>query len=293
MAMLTPSCMAMAQTEDNEEEVNVENTNYGEAEKYRRSSLALILITHKSERYAREIESQFHQIVPPERYNSHDIGVKVISATSKNMSAKKIIKTLGEMGKVKYQYKRHRIYLEAVAGVSHFTSKNKDEAIESGKNAAINKYKSYYRDVKVTGGDNVYGGINAGWIWNCHTNFAWDVVGLHFGMGDDFLFTSASTGFIFRTNPLGRKGRGALFLWPQVGYGLYKAKMELKAIQTTSYSHASDGNLYQYYSPIYERLTYKSHFDWNVRFGATLTERLYFAITCGVHRADAGLGFQF
>ena len=33
-----------------------ENSKYGEAEKYRRSSLALILITHSSEKYAREIE---------------------------------------------------------------------------------------------------------------------------------------------------------------------------------------------------------------------------------------------
>ena len=198
-----------------------------------------------------------------------------------------------EMGKVKYQYKKHRFYVDAIVGLSHFSSGNKDDAVEKGNNANILKYKNYYRNVTIDGGDNIYGGFNAGWIWNCHTNVAWDVLGLHFGKGGDFLYTTVSTGFIFRTNPMGKKGRGSIFLWPQVGYGLYKVKMDLKAVYVTSYSHASDTNLYQYYTPIYERLTYKSHFDWNVRLGVNITERLYFALNYGAHRADAGLGFQF
>ena len=95
MTMLMTNSMVMAQIEgDDVDNPTVENTNYGETEKYRRSSLALILITHKNEQYAREIESQFYQIVPPERYNSHNISVRALSATSKNMSAKKIVKAL-------------------------------------------------------------------------------------------------------------------------------------------------------------------------------------------------------
>lgn len=89
----TASLLMAQNTEEDNDEEKVEN-QYEEAEKYRRSSLALILITHKSERYAKEIEAQFQQIVPPERYNSHDISVKVISTKSKNLSAKKIAKEL-------------------------------------------------------------------------------------------------------------------------------------------------------------------------------------------------------
>lgn len=89
----TASLLMAQNTEEDNDGEKVEN-QYEEAEKYRRSSLALILITHKSERYAKEIEAQFQQIVPPERYNSHDISVKVISTKSKNLSAKKIAKEL-------------------------------------------------------------------------------------------------------------------------------------------------------------------------------------------------------
>lgn len=197
-----------------------------------------------------------------------------------------------EMGKSGYQYKKHRFYLEGIVGMSHFSSSNKNKAIEKGKNPGILKWSASYRDVSVKGMDRIYGGLDAGWIWNMHRNIAWDVIGIHFGMGDDFLFTSATTGFIFRTNPLGKRGRGSLFFWPQVGYGLYKVKMDLTAIQKTVYTHASS-SYYQYYTPIYERLSYKSNLDWNFQIGVNITERLFFALNYGTHRADAGIGYQF
>lgn len=195
-----------------------------------------------------------------------------------------------EMGKTKYQYKKIRFYVDAVAGYSHFTSKEKDEAIENGKNA---NFKKWQNEVSIDGEKHIYGGANAGLIWNCHCNFAWDIVGLHFGKGGDFLYTTASTGFIIRTNPMGKKGRGSFFLWPQVGYGMYKVKMDLKGYYGNYYSFASDTNLYKYYTSFYERLSYKSHFDWNVQLGVNITERLFLAFTYGTHRADAGLGFLF
>ena len=77
-----------------------EGRKYGEAEQYRRSSLSLILISHGGKKYAQQIEQQFYQIVPPERYNEHRISVRVIPASGK-MSSKKIDALLRKKGVAK------------------------------------------------------------------------------------------------------------------------------------------------------------------------------------------------
>lgn len=53
--------------------------HYGENEVYRRSSLCIIMLTHRGKEYASEMESVFKSMVLPLRYNRHDIDVKVIS----------------------------------------------------------------------------------------------------------------------------------------------------------------------------------------------------------------------
>lgn len=52
--------------------------HYGESEVYRRSSLCIIMLTHRGKEYASEMESVFKNMVLPLRYNRHDIDVKVI-----------------------------------------------------------------------------------------------------------------------------------------------------------------------------------------------------------------------
>lgn len=58
---------------------NRAGSNYGATEEYRRSSLCLILLTHKGTQYATQMEQQFAQIPLPERYNDHNLTVRVFS----------------------------------------------------------------------------------------------------------------------------------------------------------------------------------------------------------------------
>ncbi len=53
-------------------------------EQYRRSSLCLILLTHRDKKYAQEMERIFRSFPLPERYNEHNISdIRVISVTGK------------------------------------------------------------------------------------------------------------------------------------------------------------------------------------------------------------------
>lgn len=52
--------------------------HYGESEVYRRSSLCIIMLTHRGKEYATQMESVFKNMVLPLRYNGHDIETKVI-----------------------------------------------------------------------------------------------------------------------------------------------------------------------------------------------------------------------
>lgn len=52
--------------------------HYGESEVYRRSSLCIIMLTHRGKVYATEMESVFKNMVLPLRYNRHDVDVKVV-----------------------------------------------------------------------------------------------------------------------------------------------------------------------------------------------------------------------
>ncbi len=50
---------------------------------YRRSSIASMLIRHNEQKFADEIERQFQQIPVPDKYNDHDLSVKVVSVDKK------------------------------------------------------------------------------------------------------------------------------------------------------------------------------------------------------------------
>lgn len=62
---------------------NLAGSDYGETETYRRSSLCLILLTHKGTQYAEQMAQQFLQIPLPERYNEHNLTIRVLSASGK------------------------------------------------------------------------------------------------------------------------------------------------------------------------------------------------------------------
>lgn len=67
-------------------QVNAQNqvdSHYGEAETFRRSSLCLIILTHQGTRYAEEMEQQFLQMPLPERYNDHNVDIRVLHTSGK------------------------------------------------------------------------------------------------------------------------------------------------------------------------------------------------------------------
>lgn len=69
--------------------------HYGESEVYRRSSLCIIMLTHRGTEYATEMESVFKNMDLPLRYNQHDIDVKVIPV-DKDQNEYSISKMLSE-----------------------------------------------------------------------------------------------------------------------------------------------------------------------------------------------------
>ena len=61
---------------------NVSGTAPGDKEQYRRSSLCLILLTHRDKKYAEAMERIFRSFPLPARYNEHNIsGLRVISVS--------------------------------------------------------------------------------------------------------------------------------------------------------------------------------------------------------------------
>lgn len=77
---------------------NMSGTHYGEQEDYRRgSSLCLIMLTHKGTKYAEEMQYQFQQMPLPNRYNDHNVSIRVINV-DKYMNANKVAKLLTDNG---------------------------------------------------------------------------------------------------------------------------------------------------------------------------------------------------
>ena len=91
----------MNQTGDNRDfdsdlsNAKIKKGHYGENETYRRSSLCIIMLTHRGKEYALEMESVFKNMILPLRYNRHDIDVKVIPV-DKDMSESSIRRLLSD-----------------------------------------------------------------------------------------------------------------------------------------------------------------------------------------------------
>lgn len=80
------------------------NSHYGETETFRRSSLCLILLTHQGTRYAEEMEQQFLQMPLPERYNDHNIDIRVLHTSGK-----------ASKGDIEYLLRKHDVAKQLVA----------------------------------------------------------------------------------------------------------------------------------------------------------------------------------
>src|SRR5574344_404413 len=94
---LLSSVSAQAAITMSKDSVEQQNTETGKKsptlEDYRRSSLCLILLTHRGTKYAEEMQQQFLQMPLPIRYNDHNVDVRVFNCSG-NASKKDIEKLL-------------------------------------------------------------------------------------------------------------------------------------------------------------------------------------------------------
>ncbi len=65
-----------------------------EVGKYRRSSIYSICVSHDKEKYASEISDVFVSMPTPDKYNNHDLDIKLVSSMSKKESEKNITEFL-------------------------------------------------------------------------------------------------------------------------------------------------------------------------------------------------------
>ncbi len=80
-ALLSLGCILSSVAKDAEQPVDT---------RYNRSSIYSILVCHKEQQFASEIENQFLNIPTPDKYDNHDLSVKVISVNEKGKYAEDI-----------------------------------------------------------------------------------------------------------------------------------------------------------------------------------------------------------
>ena len=95
------------------------------------------------------------------------------------------------------------------------------------------------------------------------------------------MVASITTGIIFRTNPLNKKGGWSFYLWPQVGAGYNHVKVV--SSYTTSHSYKLN----------WEEKEKTVYYDWNIRAGINITERLFVGLNYALHRRAFCIGYQF
>ena len=66
---------------------NAQNLN-DETMNYRRSSLYSLMVNHTDQQFANEIKEAFLQIPTPDKFNNHDLSVKVLNLNTKLEGAK-------------------------------------------------------------------------------------------------------------------------------------------------------------------------------------------------------------
>lgn len=195
-----------------------------------------------------------------------------------------------EMGKLGYQYKKHRFYTGVFAGAVSVSEDKVREAFEERKLG----WRTF-NQVETGGG---VGGFELGWIVNFRSHFAWNVLSAQMGGGSGLMQMAAGTGIILRTNPWGKNGRWSLFVWPTLGVHYVNLNAE--------YSYSEQRTHYGYNSYTHKRYTYYTNtygtddvsfdetaFDWNVKVGLNITERFHICANISEYYKGASVGYFF
>ena len=201
---------------------------------------------------------------------------------------------LREMGKLGYQYrKRNRFYVGLILGKSSVSDSKMDEAVNDKK---LSSHSASGKSCDVM----TYG-FEGGWILNCHTNLAWNVFNLSMVVGsngekrsegmENVWELGASTGVVLRTSPLGKCGKYALFVWPNIGV----AYNQLNVSYTDSYSTTSyrKGGSTTYHSNKKNAQWQGMELGWSVKAGITLSENLLIAAHIGNYHKAVTVAYSF
>lgn len=197
---------------------------------------------------------------------------------------------LREMGTLGYQYKRNRVYVGLVLGKSRVSDARKEEAM--GYEYSSHNYSAPQCDVMTYG-------FEGGWILNYHTNFAWNVFTLSMIVGDNgekrsegmesLWELSAGTGAILRTNPLGKKGRYAFYLWPTIGVAYNSVNVSYwDSYTTSSHRYGIDHHSSQK-SSSWQGV----ELAWSVKAGITMGENWSLGVHMGNYHTAFHLGLYF
>lgn len=68
-------------------------TDHEDVMNYRRSSLYSLMVNHTDQQFANEIKEAFLQIPVPDKFNNHDLSVKVLNL-DKSLKAQRVIKKI-------------------------------------------------------------------------------------------------------------------------------------------------------------------------------------------------------
>lgn len=202
---------------------------------------------------------------------------------------------LREMGRLGYQYKRNRFYVGLILGKSNVSESKMKDIVNENKLKSDNAY-----DIDC---DVITYGYEGGWIINYHTNFAWNVFTLSLAVGSNgkkrsegmqnVFELSAGTGAIFRTNPLGKRGKFALYVWPTIGIGYNDLNVSyVDSYSTKSYSYKK-GVSTTYHSKKTNAQWQGTELGWSVKAGITMGEKWSLGVHIGNYHTAFNLGIYF
>ena len=197
---------------------------------------------------------------------------------------------LREMGKLGYQYKRNMFMLNLSLSQCVVSREEAAKGLEK-KDADFKKLSS----AKIEKFDPMVYGAELGWLINYHTNFAWNPFNAGIRYGTDYLEAGVTTGLVIRTNPLGSRGKYALFVWPAVGYRYTSATLKYYSYNNNM-KYDSKTKTYSYDRTRIERevegVAFNS-FDWFIKAGVTLSEHMSLAYSFNNLHQTFNVSFYF
>ena len=190
-----------------------------------------------------------------------------------------------EMGRLGYQYKRHNFYGGLHLGVSNVADSKFKNEINLPSDAYVQSIEH---------SNSFVFGFDMGWVWNFHSNIAWNIINASLYGGGSLLYVAGTTGVILRTNPLGKKGRWSFFVWPTIGVNTASDKAEVEYSRVTSHYNRNTRRTEYYTEYRTKKVSYSGvGFDWGVKAGVNITEHFFVCINKTPFHLGGTIGVLF